>query len=143
MKKFQQFNKYFNIESIFRLKQEQKFWMKMFRYTISRKVNTVWDFQWVFAVLTQNGLSVTPNKNLVSNIGFGPEAVHMSFIDKKTANLKVFELNEITHPDFILADFEADKLAFKNLFTLPLYARIRIFIIKIRNKIKKIISGKW
>ncbi len=36
-----------------------------------------WDYQWFFTIASQSGLSVTPEANLVSNIGFGhPEAVH-------------------------------------------------------------------
>ncbi len=140
MKNYKEFNKYFSIKSLFRSKQEHKFWTKNFADTITRKINTVWDFQWLYTVLTQNGLSITPNKNLVSNIGFGPEAVHMSFVDKKTANLEIFEMDEITHPEFVLADYEADKLAFENLFTLPLSDKFKILIIRIKNKIKRILS---
>ena len=143
MKNFDKFNQTLKIESLFRIKNEKKFWVKNFNDTITHKLNTVWDFQWLFAVLSQNGLSVTPNKNLVSNIGFGSEAVHMSFVDKKTANLEIFEINEIIHPDFIIADFEADKLAFKNLFTLPFNDRLKIFIIRVRNKLRKIYHAKF
>jgi len=37
---------------------------------------TSWAFPWSYAVYTQGGLCVTPNVNLVSNIGFGTESVH-------------------------------------------------------------------
>jgi len=137
MKKYSEFNKYFNIDSLFRLKGEQKFWKKMFEHTITKKISTVWDFQWVFTVLTNNGLSVTPNTNLVSNIGFGNEALHMQFVDKKTANLKIGEIEKIIHPDFVLPDFEADKLAFQNLFTLPFDDKVKVLLLRIINKIKK------
>ena len=30
-----------------------------------------WDYQWAFACWLRSGLSVLPNVNLVSNIGFG------------------------------------------------------------------------
>jgi hypothetical protein len=33
-----------------------------------------WDYQWSYACWNQNGLSVVPHKNLVSNIGIGPDA---------------------------------------------------------------------
>jgi hypothetical protein len=39
------------------------------------KVDT-WDMQWSFARIIQSGLSVVPAVNLVSNIGFGPDATH-------------------------------------------------------------------
>jgi hypothetical protein len=35
-----------------------------------------WDYQWSFARAMQSGLSVVPAMNLVTNIGFGPDATH-------------------------------------------------------------------
>jgi hypothetical protein len=35
-----------------------------------------WDYQWLFARVTNGGLAVVPSGNLVSNIGFGPDATH-------------------------------------------------------------------
>jgi hypothetical protein len=35
-----------------------------------------WDYQWSFARAVQSGLSVVPAVNLVTNIGFGPDATH-------------------------------------------------------------------
>jgi hypothetical protein len=35
-----------------------------------------WDYQWSFARAIQSGLSVVPAVNLVTNIGFGPDATH-------------------------------------------------------------------
>jgi hypothetical protein len=33
-----------------------------------------WSYQWTYACWSQNDLSVVPHKNLVSNIGIGPDA---------------------------------------------------------------------
>lgn len=35
-----------------------------------------WDFQWAFARIFHRGLSITPCRNLISNIGFGADASH-------------------------------------------------------------------
>lgn len=37
---------------------------------------TSWDAQWLFARLSQSGLSIVPSVNLVENIGFGEDATH-------------------------------------------------------------------
>lgn len=37
-----------------------------------------WDFQWSFAIWKSNAKCITPNVNLISNIGFGIEATHTS-----------------------------------------------------------------
>jgi hypothetical protein len=138
MKAYGRFLEDFRLDSLFRLPAERKFWKRAFADTISRKIATVWDFQWVFAVLSQNGLAVTPNRNLVSNIGFGEEALHMSFIDKKTAALPIFELDELSHPEFVLSDVDADATAFKNLFTLPPVDRARVLLLRVAGKLRKL-----
>jgi len=40
-----------------------------------------WDYQWTFSILINNGLSITPNKNLVKNIGFIENSTHTKTID--------------------------------------------------------------
>ena len=35
-----------------------------------------WDYQWSWTRASSNGLSVIPARNLISNIGFGPDATH-------------------------------------------------------------------
>jgi hypothetical protein len=39
-----------------------------------------WDYQWGFAKMINSGLSVVPSRNLVTNIGFGPEATHTTHV---------------------------------------------------------------
>ena len=43
-----------------------------------------WDAQWLFARLSQSGLSIVPSVNLIKNIGFGEEATHTKgiFVEK-------------------------------------------------------------
>ncbi|MCI5189785.1 MAG: glycosyltransferase family 2 protein, partial [Candidatus Electrothrix sp. AS4_5] len=41
-----------------------------------------WDYQWTFWRLVQDGLSIVPTKNLVRNIGFGPNATHVTTMPK-------------------------------------------------------------
>lgn len=35
-----------------------------------------WDYQWFYTNLFQNSLAIVPKKNLVTNIGFGPDSTH-------------------------------------------------------------------
>lgn len=51
----------------------------------------VWDFCWTYASLKRNGMSIIPNKNMVSNIGFGDDATH-------TGNIRVAPLQAIKLP---------------------------------------------
>jgi hypothetical protein len=49
---------------------EKRFWKAKWNGVCAGKIDT-WDFQWAFACMAQKSLSVIPNVNLVSNIGFG------------------------------------------------------------------------
>lgn len=51
---------------------EKKYWTKKFnQYASNTSINNTWDFQWIYTIWKSNGLAVTPQKNLVKNIGFG------------------------------------------------------------------------
>lgn len=80
---------------------------------------SVWDFQWHFAQLTQHGLAVVPAKNLVTNIGFGPDATHTRHIDE-SAFCERFEIHlPLRENPIMLPDHEYDKIAtFADRYTL-------------------------
>lgn len=48
-----------------------------------------WDYQWTWSCWLQGGLTCTPRVNLVSNIGFGPDATHTKSVESAEANLPV------------------------------------------------------
>ena len=73
-----------------------------------------WDYQWVFAKLVNNGLSITPKENLVSNIGFSEDATHT----RDKGNIREnFERKELVfpllHPPFMLKNYEMDRKYFE------------------------------
>ena len=55
------------------------------------QINT-WDYQWQATVIKNKGLCVVPNKNLISNLGDGPDATHTQK-DKIRTHLKTNELS--------------------------------------------------
>ncbi len=88
--------------------QELSYWRYIFEETYQGRINT-WDYQWVFSCWLQNGLTILPQLNLVSNIGFGDEAIHTR--DKsKLANIPVQGLSfPLKHPSYILRNMNADR----------------------------------
>lgn len=79
-----------------------------------RKLYDSYDCQWVFAIWTQNGLSITPNVNLVSNIGFGVDSTHTKEIDSSLNNIPTGEmLFPLRHPPSMIRDRDADQIAFE------------------------------
>jgi hypothetical protein len=86
-----------------------KVWQKNFQSVYDGKVDT-WDYQWIFACWTQSGLTILPNVNLISNIGFGSEATHTKNSDSKFANLPIEDIFfPLKHPEFIIQNTNADR----------------------------------
>jgi hypothetical protein len=94
-KKFDFELKDFNVEEVekyFDFPKIDNYWHNMFKLTKQELHHHVWDYQWVFANLKNNGLSVLPQKNLVSNIGFGQDSTHTSNAGHFFSNLKSYEM---------------------------------------------------
>jgi hypothetical protein len=76
-----------------------------------------WDVQWMFSCWLENGLTALPNKNLISNIGFGEDATHTKTDIYAVAGLPVDAMVfPLEHPRIIEPDKEADRFTFNNLF---------------------------
>lgn len=55
--------------------QERRYWLKFFR-GLQKGKYTFWDAKWLYSIWKRNGVSITPNFNLSTNIGFGEAATH-------------------------------------------------------------------
>jgi hypothetical protein len=118
------------LRTIFPTHREQQYWLRCFRAATEGRIDT-WDYQWAFAVWSQNGLSVLPNTNLVTNIGFGSTATHTSGIRKDVANLQASHMDRIIHPTFVLPHNEADAFTFRDHFNRSVNWRLRQRIAKV------------
>ena len=77
-------------------------------------LNDTWDYQWLLTLVLNNGISVIPSKNLISNIGFGQDATHTFNVKHKTAGLPNYELVfPLIHPYFTTRDARTDLLQFR------------------------------
>ena len=102
-----------------------KYWSKIFQAVYDGYINT-WDYQWTFACWLQSGLTVLPNVNLVSNIGFGTEGTHTKDIRNPFANLPTEKICfPLQHPPFIIRHTLADKFTQDRIFTSGLLVRIK------------------
>jgi hypothetical protein len=94
---------------------ERYYWSKIFESFCAGKIDT-WDYPWTASVWYQNGLTATPNVNLVSNIGFGADATHTKRAKSPLANKQTFELGKLVHTDGVHQDTEADRYVFEHVF---------------------------
>ena len=126
-----EFNKIFEIEIA------ANYFRSIFDSVYNGKIDT-WDYQWNACVWYNNGLSVTPNKNLVTNIGFGPDATHTTDInEKKKGSRSSHSILPLKHLDSIIRDTKADEYVFFNSFR---GSEMTIWK-KIKKKIKSIIKA--
>ncbi|NDJ24622.1 glycosyltransferase family 2 protein [Nostoc sp. B(2019)] len=93
-----------------------KFWQNIFQYTYEKKINS-WAYAWTFSCWIQNGLSILPNVNLVSNIGYSLDATHTVNNYNNFANMPVVPIDfPLQHPLFIIRNSQADFFTQKNNF---------------------------
>jgi hypothetical protein len=82
----------------------------------SKAAKDGWDFSYSYYIMSQAGLCVTPNKNLVSNLGFGDQGVHPTLAWDSQANKQIeFMSFPVHHPTFLVPIAAADRYKLKNL----------------------------
>lgn len=93
---------------------ERRYWTAIFDRAAAGELNS-WAYPWTASVWRHGGLSATPNVNLVSNLGFGPEGTHTPSAGTG-ANLAAHALGTIVHPADVKPDARADRHAFDRHF---------------------------
>jgi hypothetical protein len=83
-------------------------WEHIFEDVKAGQINS-WAYQLDFANFFNNGLTIIPNENLISNIGFGANATHTVDENNVYANIPLAEIGEITDPVIFLPEKEADR----------------------------------
>ena len=76
------------------------------------KTNTqkaVWDMAWIICMMINDGLSIYPNQNLITNIGFDEGATHCSNSNHRYANLKTSLIKEIKYLNEVKRNKYMDK----------------------------------
>lgn len=100
-----------------------KYWNDKLDSVYNKNVDT-WDYQWVYSIWRNDGLNITPNKNLIKNIGFGHNATHTK---NKYSNLSERETDELafplSHPKSICPLKKADQYT-QELYQTPFYKKI-------------------
>ena len=91
-------------------------WYQVFQDVHDGKIDT-WDYQLNLALWINDMVSIMPNQNLISNIGFGIGATHTvgpsKFSEMPTYSLKF----PLTHPRNIVVDVIADDLTSSEQFS--------------------------
>jgi hypothetical protein len=113
-------------------------WLEIFKALKQKQIDT-WDYQLAFLNHFNHGLSISPNTNLVSNIGFRPDATHTPDPDNPFSNLESSELSELIHPKYIIPEKTVDYKIFAKEFRLEERRKKHY---SIRRRFKRWIKGK-
>jgi hypothetical protein len=84
-----------------------------------RKEIDSWAYLWGFATTVNHGLTILPQKNLVTNIGFGNDSTHTFSSKEKKLSLKSESIFfPLGHPPYICLNKEADNFYYDNILGL-------------------------
>ncbi|MDZ7958566.1 MAG: glycosyltransferase family 2 protein [Aulosira sp. DedQUE10] len=107
-----------------------QYWTRLFEKCYKGNIDS-WAFRWTLTSWLQNGLTILPNVNLVSNIGFSLEAANTKDIYSPFANHPTQAMEfPLKHPQFLIRDGQADQFTQQTQFHISL-------ISKIKSKVKK------
>ncbi|QJR30755.1 glycosyltransferase family A protein [Limnobacter profundi] len=98
-----------------------KYWSMVFDKVYLGDIDT-WDYQWAFTCFKNNWLSCIPKSNLVTNIGFGPNATHTTSAESKLANVSTGILDwPIKHPQETIIATKADEWSLNHVFEIQMH----------------------
>ena len=133
-------NNYFNTQI------EKIYWSSIFKQIKKGEIPT-WDYYLTFCLWRHNFYSISPNKNLISNIGFGKEAINTINPNSPSANMPTSSILPLLFNKLIIENHEEEQKYFKkyileNKPIIYLYLKIFLkkigvfkYIINIKNKI--------
>lgn len=94
-------------------RQQVTYWERIFSRVYNRE-RVHWDYAWTFSCWEHGMLSVVPNVNLVSNVGFGKDASNTTEVDNHLANIPLYPVDfPLRHPPFVFRNAQADALVHK------------------------------
>ncbi len=108
-------------------------WATIFNEVKAGKINS-WAYPLDFINFFNNGLVIIPNENLISNIGFKEGATNTVTEDSVYANIPLAEMDEITHPLFVVPEKQADLFIINNDFDIETKRRKQK---SVRKKVKR------
>ncbi len=111
---------------------QKVYWIMNFVNVSNCSIDT-WDYQWVYAIWRQKGCSITPNNNLVKNIGFSDDATHTKNASKNIVNVSLDHIKfPLKHPEFKINNNYDQELS-KNGFIIDIPHILYLFLNNIIN----------
>ena len=120
------------LAAVFAENRGRRYWMRIFDGLL--QVRNTWDYQWTFACWLHGGLTATPVRNLVSNIGFREGATHTKG-PAPWAEMPVFPVHlPLVHPLGMSVELAADRRVQTSVFKEPFMAVVYRLLMRLRGK---------
>ena len=124
----------------------RSYWSRVFKLVKLGKINT-WDYQWTYALWSNNLMSISPSVNLIENIGFNTlNATHVTSAvpDYIVLNPKAEIKFPLKHPSKLKRNILFDELEKNIVFDISLKSFIKnairstpvYFLVKVYKKFK-------
>jgi len=97
---------------------ERAYWKSVFDRQYAGSIDS-WAYAWLYSCWAQSGLTILPNVNLVSNIGFDDDATHTRGPQHPLADLPRGSLTHLRHPPLVVRHATADEFTFEHLYHRP------------------------
>ena len=112
---------------------EQKYWRNMYSQIKSGDLKS-WAFYFLINIWDKEGITITPNLNLVKNLGINKKSFSNLNENYLQINISKKTLKfPLIHPKKLKVDEKADNWVFYNIYK-------RSLLIRLKNKIKKILK---
>ena len=129
---YEDFKKQIKTRNYFFNKAEENYWIRIWDQLKYKNKPDSWAYRWLYTCISNNGINITPNKNLVKNIGFDKDATNTKlkksifiFPSKQVEN---YSFNQLKHPTKKIIDLHADKYTFRNSFKISFLKKTIILI---------------
>lgn len=114
-------------------------WVQLFRDLKAGKIDT-WDLQFAFINYFNSRISIVPNQNLITNIGYGPFATHTTNTDSIYAAIPLTHITEpLTHSPYFVPETEADTEVLNYQFNIAQRTRDQLP----RRRFKRWLKSLW
>lgn len=116
------------LSKLFRRPEAVRYWSAIFDQVYEKRIDS-WGYPWTYSCWIQNGLTVLPSVNLVTNLGFDERATHTKHKDAQSANLPVQAMPfPLIYPPKVVRNFQADENTSRYIFgirpSMPAWYRV-------------------
>lgn len=123
-----------------------KYWHSILNKVYEKEIDT-WDYQWSFTCLKNDWICCIPKKNLVSNIGFGPNATHTTNPENKLSRIEISKLDfPLSHPLHTSVADAADERILQEVYQIDMHGlsieRLRASLSYRISLLKKFLKNK-